>query len=268
MTMKFRSVNKKISRGDRGTLRIFILSTVAIIAISFFFPNFIKKQVFNVGNFFGTSKNVAANILQGVSSPFLSNSVLLKENHDLKEKLFQAQIDLVQYEAVRNDNNVLRQTIGLETDQDIYKVHATVQAGATNMSEDQILIDKGLDDGVIVGDLITAYEHMPLGLVQTVYQNSSIITLLSAFDKTTNVLIGDKAVAAEAKGKSLGAFEIKLPKGSGVNVGDSVILKGYSVPLSLGLIKSIESPENSPFEIVRMSLPVNPNSISYVGIIK
>lgn len=274
--MKFRSQNNKRYKGysnyidhtkDQGKLRIVIIAAVFLILISIFWLTPIKSVVMHISGVLWSGQNKVENGLASVSAP-LSSSQIRKENTELREKVFQSEIDNIKVKILEQQNADLKQSLLLSTDdQKETAIYAEITASRKQGSEDLLVIDKGTTQGIIKGDLVIYGGTVQIGKIIEVYSNSAIASLYSSFDILTPITVGS-STPAEARGKGLGSFEIRIPKGSTVQEGDLVRLRDHASSYALGTIGAVESADANPFQIAYFSFPVNPENMSYVAIIK
>ena len=95
---------------------------------------------------------------------------------------------------------------------------------------------------------------------------SSKVKLYSSSGNIVEVIIGEEAIRVDALGYGAGNFEIKLPRNSGVSIGDTVYLPNI-FPRVLGMIEEIDDNPNDAFERVLFKSPINPFTLRFVEIV-
>ncbi len=197
-----------------------------------------------------------------------STSNLQKENEDLKSKLTSSEVKDSLQQALVVENRELKQVLGrLATTTASSTKLASILPKPNQFSNDTLLVDLGSEDGILNESLVVAYGNVPIGTITEVYSHQSLVTLFSAFNKKTKVLIGDKHLEAEAQGVGAGGFVLKLPKATEIKNGDVVTATNF-ITYVFGNISSIESVENNPFIEAHFSLFANPQELHFVQIIK
>lgn len=145
------------------------------------------------------------------------------------------------------------------------RVSAKVLSGPGQSPYDILVIDAGSDQGVGVGDFVVYAGAGVIGETAEVYPSSAKVKLYSSGGEEHLVLIGEKAIPVMAHGRGAGNFEAKLPKGSPVAVGDSVVLSQGN--LVLGVVGLVSEEQSLPFVNVFFRTLFNISEIRSVEVI-
>lgn len=95
---------------------------------------------------------------------------------------------------------------------------------------------------------------VPIGSVTSQAGNVIVADIFSAADNEVLVNIGTSSVTHTARGKGAGVFEIDIPKGLGVSVGDAVYLNQYTQH-PFAFVHHISDNSSSPQVYVTFLLP-------------
>lgn len=110
---------------------------------------------------------------------------------------------------------------------------------------DVLVIDAGLDNGISVGDSVVYAGAGAIGEIAEAYQSSSKVKLYSSPGLEHAVLVGGDYIPGLAHGRGMGNFEVKVPKGSKVFAGDTVVLQKGN--LVLGVVGALDEEPTLPF---------------------
>lgn len=181
---------------------------------------------------------------------FLNADKNVKENEQLKQKLSELQNKLVEYETIKNENQQLREIVGLKKQHPDFEFEAgTVIARGPNDPFATFTIDVGSNQGVKYRDPVVT----PLGLVGVVTEvgpTYSVVTAIlhpdigvGAYQTRTNdtgVVTGSVKLAEQGKCK-LGL----LPRQVSIAIGDIITTSGETGLFPKGLvIGTVEVIEN------------------------
>lgn len=165
--------------------------------------------------------------------------------------------------ALLTENAELKRMLG-GREEGVEGVLAAVLVRPPQTFYDILIVDRGLDDGVHVGD-IAVLGKMALGRVENTSRRSARVRLFSDAGAITPVLLGRERIAAEAEGLGGGSYQILLPRALLPAKGDPVILPG-SDGFSIGVVGSREERPTEAFALLRFSLPISLRQIRWVEI--
>lgn len=181
----------------------------------------------------------------------------------VSRELLEAQTALVSLEEYKKENAELRKILGKPDA--ARNVPAFIVAKPNQSLYDTLIVDVGEHAGVKAGDVL-AVGDFALGTIREVYPAHSKAVLFSTAGEKTPVILGE-GIHTEARGRGNGNFVVELPKEISVAVGERVIRSGTTRTL-LGIIQHIEATETGSFQRILFALPVNPNSVERVEIIR
>lgn len=209
----------------------------------------------------------AGSVAEDASKSFLSqlkdNRALSEENRKLKEDILHMQTQVLDRNLLTEKVAQLEESLGRERMDN--RVLANILVSSSRISYDVFVVDAGSSQGVKQGDLVAYSGAGIIGKVFEVYESSSKIKLFSSSKEETPVLVGKENIPAIARGKGMGNYEVILPQGSAVGIGDTVLLPGTM--LILGEVVFAEDAPNQPFSKILFRLPFNTALMTTVEII-
>ena len=217
--------------------------TLIILAVLFlFFLNFYQKNIKNF--FYSISLPIEKFLWQkgkensNIFETMFRASKLEIENRDLKlknQELFQ---DLVLLTELKKENETLRKALGIGLEKQFELIFSNVIG--KDILNDYILINKGVEDGVLEELSVISAEKVLVGKIDEVYRNFSRVILISnpqisipaeILDKKTNILV---------KGKGNGRiFADFIPLNLEISVGDVVFTTFTKETLPRGLLVGV-----------------------------
>lgn len=238
---------------QRKSLRIFIILLVAVLFL--FLINYYGAGVKNlfyyitspVQRFFwkaGESTSGFWGTILNASSIKKEISSLTIENQELLNKLSQLQ-------DLQKENDTLRQAMGLNLQKDYKLLFADIIS--QDSSQDSILIDRGLADGVEEGMPAVNQQKVLFGKVSKVYKNFARISLITSKDFVSDVKIQGKEISGVTRGQGNLSLVLDLaPKGCDLAAGDVLVTSrlGGVFPenLLVGTIKAVDKCDAKPYQ--------------------
>jgi cell shape-determining protein MreC len=130
---------------------------------------------------------------------------------------------------------------------------------------DTLVLDRGEEDGVVVGSIVYAPGNVPLGTIESSTKKTARAALYSAGGRITEGWIGEKRVAISLVGHGAGTFSATLPRESMAQVGDTVYIPGPGA-LPIGTIVRIDTNPSSPSDTIHISPFTNLFSLTWVEV--
>ncbi|HAT68526.1 MAG TPA: hypothetical protein DCS20_02820 [Candidatus Yonathbacteria bacterium] len=189
---------------------------------------------------------------------------LVHENEVLQEEVSRMQAQVLDRNLLEERVHELEEKLGRAGNDD--RVTARVLAGPGRTPYDTLVIDAGTEQGVQVLDRVVYAGAGVVGTVVEAYPTSAKVSLFSSPDKETMVVIGTQAIPATAFGRGMGNFEAKIPQGSLVITGDTVLIPGEH--LIIGTVGAVEEKPAEPFMRVFFRTSFNIAAIQSVEVVK
>ena len=204
---------------------------------------------------------------------------LVYENGTLRAEIDRMQAQVLDRNLLEEKVMKLEEALGRAGSDN--RVVASVLVGPGRSPYDTLVIDAGKKDGVEEGFLVAASEHTvngkvvddvvvyagagAIGTIAEVSDSSAKVKLYSSSGQEHLVLVGANAIPATARGRGMGNFEAKLPQGSTVSLGDTVLFPDDN--LILGTVQLVEEEPSLPFITVFFRTPFNIADIRSVEVL-
>jgi len=190
-----------------------------------------------------------------------SKTTLLKENAQLKEKLFEAELALFDRTLLQEEIIELR-TLLNRTDTQSF-IYARVLAESNQSPYDTLIIDAGKKQGVFEGDHVVVGESLSIvGRIERVFDTTSLVVLYSSPDIETTAYIPSAGITTVAYGQGAGNFLLRIPQSATVEEGAIVTLPGKDS--ILGIVGSVYALPADSFKTVRFVSQINIFNLSSV----
>ena len=194
---------------------------------------------------------------------FIAKSDLANENKILKQQLSELSLKLLADSGLASENESLRSLVELGGTNK--KILAEVLSKPPISPYDVLVINVGSENGVEVGDQIVVTGGVVIGEVEKAFSTYSQVVLYSNPGKQTQVLIGEKRLAATAQGVGGGAFQVILPRETEVKSGDGIFFAGPP-PMLYGKVVSVDTRDTDFLELVTFISPVNIYELRFVAV--
>jgi cell shape-determining protein MreC len=269
-------LDKKIQKNKilKIALGIVVLIILFYFRLSIFSGlSFVSQVFFRPVLIFG---NNVGEKLGSFGSYFVSKNSLSLENQNLKYQISESAADRANYDSVVALNISLKETLGRK-DSKVNMILSAILAKPNQSIYDTLLIDVGTRQGIKIGDRVFALGNVPIGRVDSVYENSSKVVLFSnAGEKTQGIITGKPASTSaslgglistfvELVGRGGGNFEIILPRDFVLQKGDQVVMPGIN-PYVLAFVETTISDPRDPFTKVLLTSPVNIQELKFVEV--
>ena len=240
--MIFEDDNKKNSKNWLSIPITFVISLIFILFSSLGWLDTISHGIGYVGDpIYSTSSNVA-NSIKSFFGTLTEISQFRDEFNDMKLQIAQYEIQNAEYQQLNKENIDLKEQLDLENKKNSY-VEASI---LDHIETDSMIINVGLDDGVINGDIIVLGNSF-IGIVIDVGQYTSKVRLpiskssflesyITSTEEGASQRILSKAVVS---GSSDGIKIENIGMNSGVQNGDTVIVNDSKVGENLILGKLV-----------------------------
>lgn len=242
-----------LNHKKRRYVRILII--VLIILLFFLILNTFSKTVRNFVYFVSSPvQKLLWKMGEGSSQflePFFIINKIKNDNSELVLKNQQLLLEVSDLEQLKQENQVLRDALSAGFEKD-FELIATSVISKDN-SEDYILLDKGVKDGISVGMPVINEQRVLFGKVSEVYGNFSRVVLISDESFVSDVKIQDKNIFGVVRGVgNLGLHLELIPRDSDLKEGDILMtsnLKGsFPKSLLIGQVSSVKKEDTKSFQ--------------------
>jgi cell shape-determining protein MreC len=242
-----------------GTFLIGTFFVVVIVILFFVFKNSLFKKTSVVTA--GTIDLIHAIVDRTTPKSVLleRQKLLVAENQRLTEQLSGMQL-------TEDENTSLRSILdypklGTTT------IVARIISKPSQSLYDRVMIDRGANDGIIVGDKIISGENSYIATIDQVGDTTASGTLISGSYFKGDAAIARLGITVPVIGKGSGNFELHVPRDLDVRDGDIMTLPG-GPDLVIGIVKTIQFDERDPYKTVLARTPVNVQELKFVRIVK
>lgn len=259
-------------RKNRNIIKI--LLAVLLIVVLIIVLNFFKKEIRNsfylitapAQKFFWKIGKESSNFLTSIirtgslkkelNKLATENSQLLAENSALKE--------------VKNENNVLRQALGLELQKEFKLVIAEVIS--KDAFGDIILINKGKEAGIEKDMPVITPQKTIIGRIMEVYKNFSKVMLISDKKSSFDAKIQEKEIPGLLKGTgNLKIIFDLVPRDKQISEGDTIVTTNlggiFPAGILVGKISNVKKNDIDPFQQIEVKPAFDINEINLLFII-
>ncbi len=250
---------KKIIRNVIGFGIFFILSLIGVFSWSGKIFNQIGKPIWSVEKF-------ATDGLYNINYLFRTKASISEENHNLIEEISSVRLSMIDYQILKNEVNQLKETLNRLPLKDNF-ILGNILTKPNHSLYDTIIIDIGANHKINVGDQVYANGNIPIGKIENVYDNTSLVSLYTNPGQKTEGFIDISNVSVELTGRGGGNFEMIIPIELSADKGTIVYLPGGS-SLVLAIVDEILSKPTDPFKKVILSSPVNIQNLKWVQVKK
>lgn len=202
----------------------------------------------------------ASNALGGVSRTFLGSF------NDAASLTLRVDRLMAETAALQNENATLKarlEAYGALGDRP--GIIAGVVSRPPQSAYDTLVIAAGTREGVTVGMEAFAEGDVPVGVVDTVWENFARITLFSAPQRETAGWVGPHSTAITINGLGGGALSASAAAAANIVVGDLVYVPGPGA-LLLGRVRDVETSPSSSSVLIRIVPAVNLFNVTWVTV--
>lgn len=251
-----------IERNKRSLIKniylwMIVFIVLIIVALNSFFPSFVPNLINSVASpFWRLEFSIKNGSLSSQEQLLIENARLIREIESMK-------VDLETSAYFERENSELRQMFNASSSTKF--LVAPIIKRAPFVAYDELIIDAGFDRGVSTSSIAYAVGDIPIGKVIEVYSETSKVLLFSSPNERHEVQVGPKYASATAVGLGGGQYEVELPRGLNIALGDFVIALDLGQK-PLGKIMHIDSDPSLTFEKIIFSMPVNMYEMKWVKI--
>ncbi|MBY0310097.1 rod shape-determining protein MreC [Patescibacteria group bacterium] len=133
------------------------------------------------------------------------------------------------------------------------------------LAYDLIQIDKGADDGVVVGSPVFAGRDVVIGSVVETSARHAFVELVTTAGFQSTVYIPAAKLVATMEGQGSGVSRVRFAQGIRVMPGDLVVMLAYDAGV-YGQVSHVENASTQPEQYAYVTLPEAIQSLRYVTV--
>ncbi|MGL5384812.1 MAG: rod shape-determining protein MreC [Enterobacterales bacterium] len=248
------------SRGPSLQLRLFLAVIVAIVLIvaDSRLGTFVK-----IRNYMDTAvspfyflANGPRKVLDSVSETLATRQQLELENRALRQELLLKNSDILLLGQFKQENARLRELLGSPLRQDEHKMVTQVISTGSDPYSDQVVIDKGSDNGVYEGQPVISDKGVVGQVVAVAKMTSRVLLICDASHALPiQVLRNDIRVIAAGSGCTDDLQLEHLPGNTDIRVGDVLVTSGlggrFPEGYPVGVVSSVKVDNQRAYTVIQ-----------------
>jgi hypothetical protein len=173
---------------------------------------------------------------------------------------------MIDYQILKTENDQLKELLGRVPESYTFLL-STILAKPNKSPYDTLVIDGGINVGMVEGDLVYVNASTPVGKISNVYDKTSLVMLYSNPGQKTEAVLDGSNASVELVGRGGGNFEMIVPLDLSVGKGWVVVLPNLHTEV-IAIIEEIISIPTDPVKKVILRSPVNIQNIKWVQVKK
>lgn len=217
---------------------------------------------------FKTAQNIRETIANLIQTP----RKLRSENEALRAELLKYKILKAEEGQLQEENASLLNLLHYASSTPAIITAQIVSIG-TDSTVQSVILDRGSNDHITIGDPVVAEKGILIGTIRSVYDREAVVELIT--DNQSKIgarLINKERSIGIATGSHGLSVQVEMiPQNENLTIGDLVITSGIerSIPrgLIIGTITTIKKESSEPFQTARVALPLELNKLSWVAVL-
>ncbi len=263
---KYSSITRVNSRPiSTRRKRVLFIAAVVLLVFGFLFPRLISAvsaiilyPVQSISAWYQHSSQALPQYLR-------ARTALIEEIDTLKRHIADETGTDLTIKRLEEENKALRTAVNFGTTTD--RVVASVLAEPTSLSYDLLQIDKGSDDGILLGAPVFVGVDTVIGVVRHVAPSYAFVELITTPGFTATAYVLGPNVFAPLEGVGGGIARVRLPQGVAIAPGNLVLLPSTESGV-YGEIVAIENLPTQPEQFGYVAPPIPLQSLLYVSVAK
>lgn len=220
---------------------------------------------------FATKIGVSVNHQTDIVS---DGSACAEDVEELNRQLTHLSIDYVQLHALRQENEVLRKTLGFVEQQGYDSIVANIISRSSEPERGFFMIDRGSKDGIELGMAVIFGEGIYVGKISKIYDRTAIVTLTT--DPSSRVAIslaGEHRLIGLVEGMGNGiAKATMIPQEEEIRQNDVFVTSGTEgkIPpdLVVGIVNQLIDESTDPFKEATIEPLIQTDYVNIVGVLR
>ena len=210
--------------------------------------------------------------VRGFFGTILQLKNILPENSKLADRVGELESRLVDYDQIKQENQILKQELGFREKSPNKLIPCTVLAHDPEGITSSMVLSCNLSNGVLEGMAVVAQGHI-IAKVVNAGNFTSTARLLFHDDSVVDARVSGQSGLAVVKGSFGSGLVLDLiPEGIEIKPGEMVVTAGLNsrIPkgLLIGVIDKQISPVNDVFRKASVGSPVQTKELEYVFVVK
>lgn len=198
---------------------------------------------------------------------------LANQNAILTKQVEELTGELATLEKARQENQVLREALGLRGETKLSTVPAEIVSLDVLNINQEVILDRGEKHGVEKGNAVIVPGNILVGVVTKTFENTSQMQLLTSSEITVNAQVSDSAATGLVRGEhGLGMLFDQIEQTEVIKAGDLVVTSGlggqFPKDLLIGKIAEIRSSPSELFQKASLIPATNLQNLRIVLVVK
>lgn len=239
---------------------------ILILVILFAVPvthRAIRYVAGGIGNGFVRAAKSIGSGFSSIGTGFRSKRGLVKENDALKAQLAEFEARIGERDLLARENDELKSA--MERSDSAQFILSAVLTKPPRSAYDTLIIDGGEKAGIVVGQVVYANGHTPIGVVSESRAQSAVVLLYSAPRQETQGRLSPSNIDVTLVGSGGGSFVIEAPHELSVPDTAVVVTKEIN-PKIIATFVAVTSDPRDPFQELLFASPVNMQHLSFVQV--
>ena len=267
MPLSLKNLSKS-SRAGLETVGLFLLITLGILLLIFFTPAAEGTQRVQAGFY-----NLSQTIGNWADDTFFARETLKTEHANYQSLAAALALDSSSIEELERQITELEALLAYEQTVDYQTTLARVLS--RSLTEDrELLIDKGIHDGMIVGQAVVVGDGHLVGIVTDLNNSTAVVRLLHDNESSVAAAIlgSDKTIGlVEGREGYLLSMQF-IPQNERIAVNDVVVTSGLDeqIPsgLVIGVVNELMVDDAAAFQEARVEQIIQEDDFSYVTVLQ
>lgn len=189
------------------------------------------------------------------------------------QKTVDAEILRAEVERLRKEQAELRKLLTFKEETSFKIIGAVIRGRSSDPSRSNIIINRGNEDGIIVGLPVVAENGVLVGVIGEVYDGYSMIRLLTdPQSRIAGRLLNDAQVEGVIAGGHGIIVRMELvPRSEKIDIGTQLVTSGLDSQIPRGLlignVLSLEQDTNTLFQRVIIETPIDYSTLQFVAVL-
>ncbi|MBL4829671.1 MAG: rod shape-determining protein MreC [Aliivibrio sp.] len=261
------------SRGPSLQLRLFI---AVIISASLMLADSRLNTFSDIRYFLNSlvaplqyTANLPRTMFDGMYERFSNRQQLMTRNFNMQREMLVLKSDLILMKQLQQENRRLRDLLGSPFIRDERKMVTEVMAVDSDPYKHQVMIDKGLIDGVYLGQPVINDKGIVGQIIYVGAHNSRVLLLVDANNAIpVQVVRNDIRVIASGSGQMKELQLEYIPTSTDIRIGDMLVSSGlggrYPEGYPVSYVTNVELDNKRPFAKVTSEPAVEFDRLRYL----
>ena len=213
--------------------------------------------------------NLPRTMFDGMYERFSNRQQLMDRNFNMQREMLVLKSDLILMKQLQQENRRLRDLLGSPFIRDERKMVAEVMAVDSDPYKHQVMIDKGLIDGVYLGQPVINDKGIVGQIIYVGAHNSRVLLLVDANNAIpVQVVRNDIRVIASGSGQMKELQLEYIPTSTDIRIGDMLVSSGlggrYPEGYPVSYVTNVELDNKRPFAKVTSEPAVEFDRLRYL----